>query len=60
MTTNHPAHGPDRLRQISTLLPSLTRRMPGRERLMWEDMLKIRSADHAYGMVRGKSQGEKR
>ncbi|ECE6305785.1 hypothetical protein DO967_20675 [Salmonella enterica subsp. salamae] len=29
------------------------------ERLMWEDMLKTRFADHAYGMVRGKSQGEK-
>ncbi|ECG4940276.1 hypothetical protein CB196_22380 [Salmonella enterica subsp. enterica serovar Concord] len=46
-------------RWVSALLPTLTRRMPDRERLMWEDMLKTRSADHAYGMVRGKSQGEK-
>ena len=46
-------------RWVSALLPFLTRRMPDRERLMWEEMLKTRSADHAYGMVRGKSQGEK-
>lgn len=46
-------------RWVSALLPSLTRRMSDRERLMWEDMLKTRSADHAYGMVRGKPQGEK-
>lgn len=46
-------------RWASALLPSPTRRMPDRERLMWEDMLKTRFADHAYGMVRGKSQGEK-
>ncbi|ECG8516303.1 hypothetical protein DLR11_15030 [Salmonella enterica subsp. salamae] len=46
-------------RWASAMLPSLTRRMPDRERLMWEDMLKTRFADHAYGMVRGKSQGEK-
>ncbi|EBS1326620.1 hypothetical protein D6T51_21300 [Salmonella enterica subsp. enterica serovar Muenchen] len=62
MTTNHPAHGPvslEHLHQISILLPSLTRRMPDRERLMWEVMLKIRSADHAYGMVHDQSKGEK-
>ncbi|EAM2847060.1 hypothetical protein AB5E31_005038 [Salmonella enterica] len=47
-------------RWVSSLLPSLTRRMPDRERLMWEDMLKTRSADHAYGIVRDKSQGEKK
>lgn len=46
-------------RWVRALLPSLTRRMPDRERLMWEDMLTTRFADHAYGMVRGKSQGEK-
>ncbi|EJD8841931.1 hypothetical protein M2755_004069 [Salmonella enterica] len=44
-------------RWVSALLPTLTRRMPDRERLMWEDMLKTRSADHAYGIVRDKSQG---
>lgn len=46
-------------RWVSGLLPALTRRMPARERLMWEEMLKIRSAQSAYGVVHGKSQGEK-
>lgn len=47
-------------RWISGLLPALTRQMPARERRMWEEMLDIRSADHAYGMVHRQSQEETR
>ncbi|EKK8547424.1 hypothetical protein PPR50_001725 [Salmonella enterica] len=47
-------------RWISSLLPALTRQMPVRERRMWEEMLDIRSADHAYGLVHRPSQGETR
>lgn len=47
-------------RWISSLLPALTRQMPVRERRMWEEMLVIRSADHAYGMSHLPSQGETR
>ncbi|EBA7365258.1 hypothetical protein B8Z04_23265 [Salmonella enterica] len=47
-------------RWISSLLPALTRQMPVRERRMWEEMLDIRSADHAYGMSHHPSQGETR
>ena len=47
-------------RWISGLLPALTRQMPARERRMWEEMLEIRSADHAYGMVHRQSQEETR
>ncbi|CAD5570968.1 TPA: hypothetical protein ACGR07_002893 [Escherichia coli] len=45
---------------ISGLLPALTRQMPVRERHMWEEMLDICSADHAYGMAHHQSQGETR
>ncbi|EEI7654583.1 hypothetical protein G7N87_003741, partial [Salmonella enterica] len=47
-------------RWISSLLPALTRQMPVRERRMWEEMLDIRSAEQAYGMVHRPSQGETR
>ncbi|MBA1728745.1 hypothetical protein G9H33_27135, partial [Escherichia coli] len=47
-------------RWISGLLPALTRQMPAREQRMWEEMLDIRSADHAYGMVHRQSQEETR
>jgi len=47
-------------RWISGLLPALTRQMSVRERRMWEEMLDIRSADHAYGMVHRQSQEETR
>ncbi|AUM33867.1 hypothetical protein G5W58_003936 [Salmonella enterica subsp. enterica] len=47
-------------RWISSLLPALTRQMPVRERRMWEEMLDIRSAEDAYGMVHRPSQGETR
>lgn len=46
-------------RWVSGLLPALTRRIPVRERHMWEEMLKIRSAQSAYGMAPRQSQGEK-
>ncbi|MDX9500308.1 hypothetical protein SM438_21315 [Salmonella enterica] len=46
-------------RWVSSMLPSLTRRMPTRERLMWEEMLEIRSSQSAYGMAPRQSQGEK-
>lgn len=47
-------------RWISSLLPALTRQMPVRERRMWEEMLDIRSADHAYGLVHRPLQRETR
>ncbi|HDT0730749.1 TPA: hypothetical protein QIB98_003549 [Escherichia coli] len=43
-------------RWISGLLPTLICRMPTRKRKMWEDMLDIRSAESAYGMVHRQSQ----
>ena len=45
-------------RWISSLLPALTRQMPVRERRMWEEMLDIRSAESAYGMVHHHPQEE--
>ncbi|MHA3928323.1 hypothetical protein ACX13C_25930 [Klebsiella oxytoca] len=45
-------------RWLSSLLPTLTRQMPARERLMWEEMLEIHSAQSAYGMAPRQSQGE--
>ncbi|EMK8627161.1 hypothetical protein V9M40_004184 [Salmonella enterica subsp. enterica serovar Newport] len=45
-------------RWLSSLLPALTRQMPVRERLMWEEMLEIHSAQSAYGMAPRQSQGQ--
>ncbi|ECI4151917.1 hypothetical protein DPO80_16425 [Salmonella enterica subsp. salamae] len=46
-------------RWLSSLLPALTRQMSARERLMWEEMLEIHSAQSAYGMAPRQPQGEK-
>ncbi|ECE0939761.1 hypothetical protein ZP13_16365 [Salmonella enterica subsp. enterica] len=45
----------DRLAFVDRWLSSL---LPARERLMWEEMLKIHSAQSAYGMAPRQSQGE--